>query len=121
MMAWSRDPARLPERRALDAASARGYGNGPANASALLGCPAPADDERNAQGNHSPAACANGSERHGDNRGRTFMNSMKTSKAAIIGGGKMGCDIAAVLAARGWDVHVQEPELVSVCGQGGLG
>jgi len=28
---------------------------------------------------------------------------------AIIGGGKMGGDIAAVLAAGGWTVHVQEP------------
>ena len=30
--------------------------------------------------------------------------------AAVIGGGKMGCDISALLAARGWKVHVQEPE-----------
>src|SRR5690349_8292215 len=30
--------------------------------------------------------------------------------AALIGGGKMGCDIAAVLAAAGWDVHCQEPD-----------
>jgi 3-hydroxybutyryl-CoA dehydrogenase len=29
--------------------------------------------------------------------------------AAIIGGGKMGCDISAVLAAAGWEVHCQEP------------
>ena len=28
---------------------------------------------------------------------------------AIIGGGKMGADIAAVLAAGGWNPHVQEP------------
>ena len=31
------------------------------------------------------------------------------STAAIVGGGKMGADIAAVLAAGGWTVHVQEP------------
>lgn len=31
--------------------------------------------------------------------------------AAVIGGGKMGADIAAVLAAGGWEVHVQEPVL----------
>jgi 3-hydroxybutyryl-CoA dehydrogenase len=30
--------------------------------------------------------------------------------AAIVGGGKMGCDISAVLAAGGWQVHCQEPE-----------
>jgi len=30
--------------------------------------------------------------------------------AAVIGGGKMGCDIAAVLAAGGWEVHCQEPD-----------
>jgi 3-hydroxyacyl-CoA dehydrogenase len=30
--------------------------------------------------------------------------------AAIIGGGKMGCDIAAVLAAAGWEVHWVEPD-----------
>lgn len=28
--------------------------------------------------------------------------------AAVVGGGKMGCDIAAVLAAAGWEVHCQE-------------
>jgi 3-hydroxybutyryl-CoA dehydrogenase len=33
----------------------------------------------------------------------------KKLTAAIIGGGKMGGDIAAVLATGGWDVHVQEP------------
>lgn len=33
----------------------------------------------------------------------------KTLTAAVIGGGKMGADIAAVLAAGGWEVHVQEP------------
>jgi 3-hydroxybutyryl-CoA dehydrogenase len=32
--------------------------------------------------------------------------------AAVIGGGKMGCDIAAVLAAAGWQVHAQEPDTV---------
>jgi 3-hydroxybutyryl-CoA dehydrogenase len=31
------------------------------------------------------------------------------SVTAIIGGGKMGADIAAVLAAGGWEVHLQEP------------
>jgi 3-hydroxybutyryl-CoA dehydrogenase len=34
----------------------------------------------------------------------------ETSTAAVIGGGKMGCDISAVLAAAGWEVHCQEPE-----------
>jgi 3-hydroxybutyryl-CoA dehydrogenase len=34
----------------------------------------------------------------------------KSSVAAVIGGGKMGCDIAAVLAAGGWEVHCQEPD-----------
>lgn len=29
--------------------------------------------------------------------------------AAVIGGGKMGCDISAVLAGGGWEVHCQEP------------
>ena len=29
--------------------------------------------------------------------------------AAVVGGGKMGCDISAVLAAAGWEVHCQEP------------
>ncbi len=33
-----------------------------------------------------------------------------TSTVATIGGGKMGCDISAVLAAAGWEVHCQEPE-----------
>ena len=33
----------------------------------------------------------------------------RTPTVAIIGGGKMGGDIAAVLATGGWDVHVQEP------------
>ena len=30
--------------------------------------------------------------------------------AAVIGAGKMGCDISAVLAAGGWEVHAQEPD-----------
>ena len=30
-------------------------------------------------------------------------------ECAIIGGGKMGADIAAVLAAGGWNLHLQEP------------
>jgi 3-hydroxybutyryl-CoA dehydrogenase len=34
----------------------------------------------------------------------------ETLIAAVIGGGKMGCDISAVLAAAGWEVHCQEPE-----------
>ncbi|MPZ45721.1 MAG: 3-hydroxyacyl-CoA dehydrogenase [Betaproteobacteria bacterium] len=34
----------------------------------------------------------------------------ETAVAAVVGGGKMGCDIAAVLAAAGWAVHCQEPE-----------
>ena len=29
---------------------------------------------------------------------------------AVIGAGKMGCDISAVLAAAGWEVHCQEPD-----------
>jgi 3-hydroxybutyryl-CoA dehydrogenase len=34
----------------------------------------------------------------------------KPGVVAVIGGGKMGCDIAAVLAAGGWEVHCQEPD-----------
>jgi 3-hydroxybutyryl-CoA dehydrogenase len=34
----------------------------------------------------------------------------EAAAAAVIGGGKMGCDISAVLAAAGWEVHCQEPE-----------
>lgn len=37
------------------------------------------------------------------------MGAIKAKTAAVIGGGKMGGDIAAVLAAGGWEVHVQEP------------
>ena len=33
----------------------------------------------------------------------------KPSVAVVIGAGKMGCDIASVLAAGGWQVHCQEP------------
>lgn len=32
-----------------------------------------------------------------------------TPRAAIIGGGIMGCDIAAIFAAGGWQVHVVSP------------
>ena len=35
---------------------------------------------------------------------------MKAGSVAVIGGGKMGCDISAVLAVAGWQVHTQEPE-----------
>ncbi|MCC6531973.1 MAG: 3-hydroxyacyl-CoA dehydrogenase [Burkholderiales bacterium] len=38
------------------------------------------------------------------------MKAARQETAAIIGGGKMGADIAAVLAAGGWSVHVQEPD-----------
>src|SRR5690606_17771427 len=30
--------------------------------------------------------------------------------AAVVGAGKMGCDISALLAAHGWKVHAQEPD-----------
>ena len=34
---------------------------------------------------------------------------MATQHAAVIGGGIMGGDIAVVLAAKGWQVHVMSP------------
>lgn len=37
------------------------------------------------------------------------MRASDPGAAALIGGGKMGADIAAVLAAGGWQVHLQEP------------
>ena len=34
---------------------------------------------------------------------------MSSSHAVVIGGGIMGGDIAIVLAAKGWSVHVMSP------------
>ena len=48
----------------------------------------------------------------------TRANALRSKRArsradgavAVLGGGKMGADIAAVLAAHGWDTHVHEPD-----------